>query len=71
MLLNQNSAKRIKKTNSYRRCYTYDNTTSRTAISPTQLANEPKPPDVEENGDVKLPANVQVNFVFLVLDCME
>lgn len=41
------------------RCYTYDNTTSRTAISPTQLANEPKPPDVEENGDVKQPGNVQ------------
>lgn len=40
------------------RCYTYDNTTSRTAISPTQLAAEPKPSDTEENGDAKPPANV-------------
>lgn len=42
------------------RCYTYDNATSRTAISPTQLANEAKPSDTEENGDVKPSTNVTV-----------
>ncbi|XP_037051654.1 CDK5 and ABL1 enzyme substrate 2 isoform X2 [Bradysia coprophila] len=44
-------------------CYTYDNTTSRTAISPTQLPSEPKPSDTEENGEVKQPGNYSANLL--------
>ncbi|KAJ6645767.1 CDK5 and ABL1 enzyme substrate 1 [Pseudolycoriella hygida] len=41
------------------RCYTYDNATSRAALSPTQVPAEPKPSDTDENGDVNQPANMQ------------
>lgn len=50
------------KTKMWFRCYTYDNATSRTAVSPTQLANEPKPSDTDENGDVKSSSNITVCF---------